>query len=91
MRLRAALVLTGLVLAGPARPEAAQYPIFDAHIHFRRLRHPDRFLVGPTPGPHRAGSRADAVRDVQAWLGQLPREVAKRIAFKNGDRLVPAP
>jgi len=27
---------------------------------------------------------------VQAWLGQLPREVAERIAFKNGDRLVPA-
>jgi hypothetical protein len=33
----------------------------------------------------------DYMRDVQVWLGQLPPEVAEQIAFKNGDRLFPAP
>ena len=28
---------------------------------------------------------------VQHWLGQLPREVAEQIAYKNGDRLFPPP
>jgi hypothetical protein len=27
------------------------------------------------------------MRDVQAWLAQLPRDVAEQIAHRNGDRL----
>ncbi len=56
------------------------------------LRHPDRFLVGTDTW---TTSRWEIVRpyhrDVQAWLAQLPREVAEQIAFANGDRLFPAP
>jgi len=29
--------------------------------------------------------------EIQAWLAQLPREVAEAIAWKNGERLFPAP
>jgi hypothetical protein len=56
------------------------------------LRHPDRFLVGTdTWVTSRWEIVRDAMRDVQVWLGQLPREVAEQIAFENGDRLFPAP
>jgi hypothetical protein len=56
------------------------------------VRHPDRFLVGTdtwvTSRWDAVGSASDAV---QAWLRQLPREVAEQIAWKNGDRLFPPP
>ena len=56
------------------------------------VRKPDRFLVGTDTW---VTSRWEAVRDataaVQHWLRQLPREVAEQIAYKNGDRLFPAP
>jgi hypothetical protein len=56
------------------------------------VRHPDRFLVGTDTW---VTSRWDAVASasdaVQAWLRQLPREVAEQIAWKNGDRLFPPP
>ncbi len=56
------------------------------------LRYPDRFLVGTdTWVTSRWEIVGDAMRAVQAWLGQLPRDVAEQIAFKNGDRLFPAP
>ena len=55
-------------------------------------RKPDRFLVGTDTW---VTSRWEAIRDattaVQHWLGQLPREVAEQIAYKNGDRLFPPP
>ena len=54
------------------------------------LRHPDRFLVGTdtwTP------SRWDDVQSendfARAWLAQLPREVAEKIATGNARRLFP--
>lgn len=56
------------------------------------LRHPDRVLVGTdTWVTSRWDALGDAMRAVQGWLGQLPREVAEQIAWKNGDRLFPAP
>ncbi len=56
------------------------------------VRHADRFMVGTdTWVTSRWESLADAHRAVQAWLAQLPRVVAEKIAFKNGDQLFPAP
>ena len=56
------------------------------------LRHPARFMVGTDTW---ITSRWEVVRDyhleVQKWLGELPREVAEQIAWKNGERLFPAP
>ena len=55
-------------------------------------RKPDRFLVGTDTW---VTSRWEAVRDataaVQNWLRQLPRDAAEQIAYRNGDRLFPAP
>ena len=54
------------------------------------VKYPDRFLVGTdTWVTSRWEIIRDYHRDVQAWLGQLPREVAEAIAWKNGDRLFP--
>ena len=56
------------------------------------VRHPDRFLIGTdTWTTSRWEVIADAMRSVQAWLAQLPRDVAEQIAWKNGERLFPAP
>ena len=56
------------------------------------VKHPDRFLIGTdtwvTSRWESVGAASDAV---QVWLRQLPREVAEQIAWKNGDRLFPAP
>jgi Amidohydrolase len=54
------------------------------------VKYPDRFLVGTdTWVTSRWEVIRDYHRDVQVWLGQLPREVAEAIAWKNGDRLFP--
>jgi predicted TIM-barrel fold metal-dependent hydrolase len=56
------------------------------------LRHPDRFLVGTdTWVTSRWQSLPDGMREIQRWLAQLPRDVAERIAHRNGERLFPAP
>ena len=56
------------------------------------VKYPDRFLVGAdTWVTSRWEAIRDYHRDVQVWLGQLPRDVAEAIAWKNGDRLFPAP
>ena len=56
------------------------------------VKYPDRFLVGTDTW---ITSRWEAMRgyhqDEQIWLGQLPRDVAEAIAWKNGERLFPAP
>lgn len=56
------------------------------------VKYSDRFMVGTDTW---VASRWEIVRDyhrdVQVWLGQLPREVAEQIAYKNGERLFPAP
>lgn len=56
------------------------------------VKYPDRFMVGTdTWVTSRWEVMRDYHRDVQAWLAQLPREVAEAIAWKNGERLFPAP
>lgn len=54
------------------------------------LRHPDRFLAGTdTWVTARWESLPGSVSDVRSYLGQLPRDVAEQIAFRNADRLFP--
>jgi predicted TIM-barrel fold metal-dependent hydrolase len=56
------------------------------------VRYPDRFMVGTdTWVTSRWAVVGDATRAVQRWLGQLPPDVAEKIAWRNGDRLFPAP
>lgn len=55
------------------------------------VRHPGRFLVGTdTWTTSRWEAVANSTQAVQDWLGQLPREVAEKIAHGNGDALFPA-
>jgi Amidohydrolase len=59
---------------------------------WRRLlvRHADRFLVGTdTWTTSRWDELPDSIDEVRRYLGQLPREVAEQIAFKNAQRLFP--
>ena len=54
------------------------------------VRHADRFMVGTdTWVTSRWEQIAPATRAVQAWLSQLPPDVAQKIAHGNGDRLFP--
>ena len=53
-------------------------------------RFPDRFLVGSdTWVPQRWSVYGDLMEGYRAWLGQLPRTIADRIAHGNGERLFP--
>jgi predicted TIM-barrel fold metal-dependent hydrolase len=55
------------------------------------VKYPDRIMVGTdTWVTSRWEVMRDYHRDVQAWLAQLPRDVAEAIAWKNGERLFPA-
>jgi hypothetical protein len=48
------------------------------------LKHPDRFLVGTdTYVTARWGSYLDLIEEHRAWLAQLPRDVAEKIAYRN--------
>jgi len=52
------------------------------------LRHPDRFMVGTdTYTPERWHYVPGHAEWSRAWLSSLPREVAERIAWKNGEEL----
>ena len=51
---------------------------------------PDRFLIGSdTWIPQRWQVYGELMEGYRAWLGQLPRAVADRIAHGNGERLFP--
>lgn len=54
------------------------------------LRHPERFMVGTdtwvTP---RWADLQGEMATIRAWLGELPPEVARKIASENGERLFP--
>ena len=55
------------------------------------LEFPDRFLVGTdTFTPERWYYVVEHARWSRAWLADLPREVAERIAYKNGEALFAA-
>ena len=52
------------------------------------LRHPDRFLIGSdTWISERWGGYGKIMAAYRDWLGQLPREVAEMIAYRNAERL----
>ena len=52
------------------------------------LRHPDRFMVGTeTYMSDRWAVYTGLIDEHRAWLRQLPREVARKIAYKNAERL----
>jgi predicted TIM-barrel fold metal-dependent hydrolase len=74
------------------RPDVAPGGTLDPEWKALFVRHPDRFMVGTDTW---VTSRWEAVgpanEAVQHWLRELPREVAEQIAWKNGDRLFPAP
>jgi hypothetical protein len=54
------------------------------------LRHPDRFLAGTdTWVTSRWEALPGSVTEVRGYLGQLPRDVAEKIAFRNAERLFP--
>jgi hypothetical protein len=74
------------------RPDVAPGGPLDPEWRALFVRHPDRFQVGTDT---RVTSQWQALPDwlagVQGWLAQLPREVAERIAFRNGQRLFGGP
>ncbi|WP_212758086.1 amidohydrolase family protein [Usitatibacter palustris] len=56
------------------------------------LRHPDRFVVGSdTWVNERWDSYPSIMGGYRRWLGELPREVAESIAWKNGARIFGLP
>lgn len=74
------------------RSDVAPGGTLDAGWRAVFLRHPDRFLVGTdTWVASRWHALGAGMRDIRGWLGQLPPTVAEQIAWRNGDRLFPAP
>jgi hypothetical protein len=74
------------------RTDVAPGGMLDPEWQTVLVKDPDRFMVGTdTWVTSRWEIVRDNHRDVQRWLGQLPREVAEAIAWKNGERLFPAP
>ncbi len=58
--------------------------------NWKRLfeKYPDRFLLGTdTWGTERWEAYARIIAGYRAWLSQLPREAAERIAFRNAEQL----
>lgn len=56
------------------------------------LRHPERFMVGTdTWVTSRWQDLPAAVEAVRVWLRQLPPDVARQIAYENGERLFGGP
>jgi hypothetical protein len=56
------------------------------------LKHPDRFLIGSdTWVNQRWSSYAELMQGYRVWLGGLPAEVARRVAWENGARLFGLP
>ena len=51
------------------------------------LRHPDRFMVGTdTWMTSRWADLPTGMAAIRAWLNQLPKDVAEKIAFQNAER-----
>ena len=49
---------------------------------------PDRFLVGTdTPSAQRWHYIPEHARLARLWLSELPRDIAEKIAFRNGETL----
>lgn len=56
------------------------------------LKHPDRFLIGSdTWVNQRWATYAELMQAYRVWLGGLPADVARRVAWENGARLFGLP
>jgi hypothetical protein len=56
------------------------------------LRHPDRFMVGTDTWVTSQWDRfAQIQTGLRAWLGQLPRDVAENLAYRNAQKFVGLP
>jgi len=56
------------------------------------LRHPNRFLVGTDTWVTSQWDRfAEIQKNARAWLGQLPRDIAEQIAYRNARTFVGPP
>jgi hypothetical protein len=70
------------------RTDVASGEALDPEWRALFLRHPDRFLIGTdTWITSRWEELPRYLAGVRRWLGQLPPDVAERIAHLNGDRL----
>jgi len=57
--------------------------------HAILLEFPDRFMIGTdTHRPERWDTIAANAASVRDWLGELPAEVAERLAYQNGESLI---
>jgi hypothetical protein len=64
----------------------------DAQWRALLLEFPDRFLLGTdTFTPERWPYVVEHARLARQWLAQLPRDVAERVAWRNGEALFAAP
>lgn len=55
------------------------------------LAHPERFMIGVDTFTRTRWEQYTGLKDeTRAWLDQLPEDVARAIAFENGERLFPA-
>ncbi|MBA5867797.1 MAG: amidohydrolase [Nitrospira sp. CR1.3] len=55
------------------------------------LEFPDRFMIGTdTHRPERWDTIAANAASARDWLGELPAEVAERLAYQNGESLITA-
>ncbi|HEX9584437.1 MAG TPA: amidohydrolase family protein [Gammaproteobacteria bacterium] len=62
----------------------------DPAWHALFLQHPDRFLIGTdTWTPQRWREVTTEMTAARRWLGQLPREIAEKIATGNAERVFP--
>lgn len=56
------------------------------------LRHPDRFMAGTDTWVTAQWDRFAQIQTaLQSWLAQLPRDVAEKIAYRNGRKFVGLP
>lgn len=56
------------------------------------LRHPNRFMVGTDTWMTSQWDRFDSIQaGIRTWLGQLPRDVAEQLAYRNAKKFVGLP
>ncbi|HEX2275991.1 MAG TPA: amidohydrolase family protein [Candidatus Tectomicrobia bacterium] len=74
------------------RPDVAPNGTLDPEWREVFLQHPDRFMVGTdTWVTSRWDTLVEGMQSVRRWLGQLPGDVAERIAHRNAERLFRSP
>ncbi|MBP1775435.1 MAG: amidohydrolase [candidate division NC10 bacterium] len=82
----------GLMIELSLKSEVASNGKLDPRWKDLFLRHPDRFMVGTDTWVTSQWDRfAQVQAGLRAWLGQLPREVAEKIAYRNAQKLVGLP